>query len=348
MRFKGFSLVTLCVILTALPGCDNVEWGGLEMELRPPEPPPSALVEVEAEGDAEERPLEPLALGPLVYLAERSGDEARMIPVAEWRDGAYHALPDEEDTPDLVERFPLDRWDDGTEFVLLHRGFRAGTLIADGSVERDEATCLVRPAGMGRVELRGAATNATRFVAVRKADIDAGLLPGWALRSGTFPDPIAATPLREAALSVGRYLIPRAEIPWPPSIPDILDDQRQIGDVAGFPALATTFVFGDAPEVGRAMQSAYAFLALARDDGDGWSPFWLWYQSVSDSKAVPRVLASGPVIDERAPELILEIFGAETRGLAILGARGEDADWSLQYRDACAPAPASGAARAWP
>ena len=347
MRIKGFSLLTLCVILTALPGCDNVEWGGLEMELRAPEPPPSALVDAEVEGESEERPPEPVELGPLVYMAEREGPRARLIPIAEWREGAYHPLPDEADTPDLVERFPLDRWDQGTEFVLLQRGYRAGTLIADGTAVRYEDICHVRPAGAGRIELSPDATDATRFLALRKADIDSGLLPRHALRSEALAPRIPEAQLREGALSVGRYLIPRAEIPWPPSIPDILDSQLQIGPVRGTPGLATTFVFGTDAAVGRAMQSAYAFFALAVDDAESWAPVWLWFQMGGDAKAVPRALAAGPVIVEDAPEIILELFGPESRGFAILGVRGEN-DWELLYRDDCAPAPVTGAARAWP
>lgn len=344
MRFKGFSLFAVCVILTLVPGCDNVSWGGLDVILRPPPPPPSSLLP-DTELESEERPPEPLELGPLVYLVDRSGAAGRFLPVAEWRNGTYEALPDVGETPDLLPRFPLQRWEEGTEFVLMDRGMRAGTLISDGSVEADSTYCGIRPAGRGTVELRPGAEGGQVFFAVRKADVESG---------GFSPRPLAVVPhpgagtaaVRQAgALSLARFIIPRADVPWPPAIPDILRDTRSFTLEDGGEALAASLVFGDDLSVGTPAVTGYGLFALGRRDGDQWRPFWSWYQTARQGKAFPRLRAAGLLREEGEPELILEVFGTEERWLAILGER--EGEWGLRYQDACGVSPATGALRGW-
>lgn len=346
MRIKGFSLLTLGVILTLVPGCDNVQWAGVDVELRAPDPPPSDPAPEETDPDAEEIALEPLDLGPLLYLVEVDGPTGRILPVAEWGADGYRPLPDEEDTPDFLERFPIDRWEEGTEFILLHQGRRVGTLISDGSTGVDTESCLLRPVTSGSLEVRTDLTAPTRMVAVRRDDVAPGLLPDDLLRSSPASPQLSQPQLRAEAEDLGRHLVPRAEIPWPPSIPDLVADHQQVGVVGEDRMMAATFIFGDEAEVRTAPATAYAFFTLAREEEGEWSPFWLWFQEVSQGKAIPRVLASGRWTEADAPELVLELFGSQERGLAILGAR--EGEWSLLYRDPCGPEPADGAARSWP
>lgn len=344
MRLKGFPLFVVCVILTGAPGCDNVRWDGVSVELRSAEPPPREASLDQTEG---EHPLEPLELGPLVYLATRDGGEARLLPVAAWRGGRYEELPAAAETPDLVERFPLGRWDRGTEFVLLDAGMRAGILTSDGSVAADStASCRLRPAGRGRIELRPEAADRQRFLAVRRADLEAGLLPPSLLDVGPVAETSPAGTLRAGALVAGRQVIAEGEIPWPPTIPEILRDQRAIPLGDDQEGMAATFVFGDEPAVGQPSPLAYSLFLLARREEDRWPAFWIWYQRAEDGKAVPRLVGSGDLRGDGVPDLLLEVFGAESRWFAVAGQR--DGEWSLLYSDACGTPPRPGAARPWP
>jgi hypothetical protein len=344
MRAKGSSLIAVCVILILVPGCDNVSWGGVDVVLRPPPPPPSAPLP-DAELEPDERPLEPLELGSLVYLVDRSGASGRFVPVAIWEDGAYQPLPDVGETPDLLPRFPLQRWEEGTEFALMDRGMRAGTLVSDGSVEADTTFCQARPAGRGAVELRPGAEGGQTFLAVRKADAVISAISPRPLRADPHPGPGNAANRQANALSAARVLIPRAEIPWPPSIPGIFREARSFTLADGEEAISASFVFGDDLSVGSPATTGYGFLTLIRQDGDQWRPFWSWFQQAQQGKAFPRLRAAAFLQEEGEADLLLEVFGVETRWLAILGER--EGEWGLRYQDECGLAPASNALRGW-
>lgn len=339
------------VIVTALPGCDNVQWGGMEISLQPPDPPPSALVEPEPEPD-EDAPLLPVETGPLLYLVERegSGAGASLLPVARITSEGFEPLPTADDTPDLLPRFPLERWEAGTEFLLLDRGRRAGTLIADGSVTPDERSCQLRPRGAGRLELRPEAQGAAgaRFLAVRKADLGrAGLTSVPSGDPGTWPAYPNAAELRSRALSAARYAMQRAGVPWPPSLPDIVRDHRGVALPDGEIGLAATYTFGGDLEVGPLPPTGYGLFVVARlSEGGNWVPVWLWHQMGRQGKAFPRVLAEGGLDPERGPEILLEVLGTDRRWLALLGEGS--GGWDLLYQDPCGDPPARGAARPWP
>jgi hypothetical protein len=345
MRLKGFPLFLVCVILTAAPGCDNVRWDGVSMELRSADPPASAPLPAGA-GD-EDPPLVPLELGPIVYLAARTGGEARLLPLAEWRNGSYEALPDAAETPDLVERFPLNRWEEGTEFLLLDRGVRAGTFIADGSAEADStSSCAVRPAGRGKVEIRPDVGDRRDFLAVRKADVERGLLPDVPVVAADFPEVSPPATLRAGALTAGRQVIAEAGIPWPPTIPEILRDQQPVPLAEGREAVAASFVFGDELAEGMPTPAGYSLFLLAdRDEGE-WSPFWIWYQRAEHGKAVPRHVASTDLRGTGDPDLLLEVFGTDARWFAVVGER--NGEWGILYSDECGTPPREGGARPWP
>ncbi len=342
--------LALCVILTALPGCDNVEWGGVDVALRPPEPPPQTVLPQDLEEGAEPVLL-PVETGPVLYLVERSGSTATILPVARITPGGLEPLPDPEDTPDLVQRFPLERWEPGAEFILLDRGTRAGTFHPDGSVAPDLERCLLRPRGGGRVELRPEAQGGTRFLALARTDLgalgrrelvgDPGA--GWA----SYPGP---QELRTAALSAARFTLERGSIPWPPSLPEILRDQRGVLLPGGEAGLAATLTFGGDLEVGRVPVSGYGLFVIARPGtGASWTPVWSWYQPVRSGKAFVRALAEGsaaPASEGVRTQLVLEVLGEDRSWLAVV--EGSDEGWALAYQDPCGVAPASTALRNWP
>jgi hypothetical protein len=343
MRIKAFRLTPVLLILTASTGCDNVAWEGAFLELRPPAPS-ERIQEAEAAVGPEEETLEPVLLGPLMYLVEREGSgEATLLPVAVHEDGGYAPLPDPADIPDLVERFSLERWEEGTEFVLFHQGVRAGLFTADGSSREDPSFCLARPVGRGILELRPQAAGVDRFLAVRRADADgrgSSALerhPGIAVDDG----------LRNASLDAARTLISRLAIPWPPSIPGIRRRVDAFGDGEGRRVLAASFVYGDELRVGVPEPAAYSLFLLSREEEEGFVPIFSWYQRQSaDGKAFPGFLAAHDVLGVGSPDLLIEVFGRQHRGLAILGERG--GEWGLVYRDPCADEPGVGALRTHP
>jgi hypothetical protein len=350
MRTKVALPFALCVILTALPGCDNVYWGGVEVALQPPEPPLRAELPEAPEDGAEPQPV-PVETGPVLYLVERSGTTAAILPVARITPAGLEPLPDPEDTPDLVERFPLERWEPGAEFVLLDRGTRAGTFLPDGSVSPDSEACLLRPRGGGRVELRPEAQGTTRFLALARSDLallGLGELVGDP--RATWPSYPGPQDLRTAALSAARFTLERASIPWPPSLPEILRDQRGILLPGGEAGLAATLTFGGELEVGRVPASGYGLFVIARPGtGTTWVPVWSWYQPVRSGKAFVRALAEGSSVSPAGgthSQVLVEVLGEDRRWLAVV--EGSAEGWRVAYQDPCGAAPGGSALRDWP
>lgn len=353
VRSKDAFLLLMLGSVFFLSACDQVRWGGVAIDVRPPEPVPTAEVEIAV---AEvERPPEPIRSGPLAYLVERDGTGGILIPVAEWRGGTYAPLPASDETPEWVQRFPLERWEVGTEFILMDRGVRAGTFVSDGSATWHDERCLARPAGRGRLELRPEASGSQRFLAFRKEDLVSMGAEGQGV-PGLWPGVPQGNELTSAAQTLARFVLTRANIPWPPSIPDIVKARGGVILAPGANGVAASFVFGGELEVGTGLPGGYGLFVLAAADPAtqaGWTPLWIWYQTMREGKAVPQLLAGGALPFRSDPEsqtatpsdFILDVFGARERSFAILGYR--DDTWGLLYQDACGTSPASGAARAW-
>jgi hypothetical protein len=340
MRHKGFSLpLILLVMLTVPSGCDNVEWSGTEVNLQAPPPPPGALDPATELEEADEPELEPVVLAPLIYLVER-GEEGRgtLLPVAQLQEDGFASLPDPAETPELVDRFPLDRWEEGTEFILFGQGSRIGTFIADGTSQLDERYCLSRAAGSGVLQLRPDAVAMDRFLAMRRDDLDA--LPS---ALDTHPAVPLTDEIRNASLDGARTLIPARNIPWPPTVLGIRRRIDAFSDSQGNRMLAASFVFGDDLVVGTPEPLGYSlFLVSREDDEDEFTPIFSWYQRAdAGEKTFPAFLAAHDLLETGEETLLLEVFGQETRWMTLLGHLTSGGD--LLYQDPCGIDPIGGA-----
>jgi hypothetical protein len=124
------------------------------------------------------------------------------------------------------------------------------------------------------------------------------------------------------------------DVPWPPSIPGVRKDLQSlaIDSVAG--GLAASFVYGGDLSVGPAVPVAYSLFIASSPVGTRYEPVVAWYQRAGpDGKAFPRLLGGHDLRGSGAPDLLLEVFGEETRWLAVLGTR--DGEWSILYEDSC-------------
>jgi hypothetical protein len=317
------------VIITAATGCDNVAFGGIQVEVRPPPELPGGEPET-AETEGVEAPLSPVDLGPLAYLVERrEGSGAVILPIAELVGEEYRPLPDTTEVPRFLARFPLGRWDSGSEFVVFSQGVRVGTFVTDGTSGVDVSTCLTRPSGGGQIELRPEAASQRRFIALAKTSPSVADSLA-AFRSGLGVD----AALRAAALNLAQRVIPEMDVLWPASIPDIRRDlQAVVLARGGPPGLAVSYVFADSLVVGPSVPSAYGLFILAESEDDGYNPLFAWYQRYDDGKAFPRFVAAHDVRGAGAPDALLEVFGESEHWLALVGLRDEE--WEILYEDGC-------------
>lgn len=341
MYANRFPVLAIAVMITVVPACDNVAFEGIQVELRAPEPASPAVAvdpDADAGGDAEEPPA-PIALGPLLYVVERTeGSRATVLPVAQVTADEYAPLPDTSEISDLVERFAVDRWEAGVEFALLAQGSRVGTFVSDGSTEADESTCQLRPRGAGHVEVRPDAAVLDRFLAVAVSDPD--VREPWA----SIPRFREDAELRSASLNLAQRLIPELGVLWPPSIPAVRRDLQpfQLSE-RGSPALAVSYVYGDQLAIGRSNSRAYGLFILAAEGETRYEPLLTWHQRAAAGKAFPRFVGAHDARETGSPDVLVEVFGETDRWLALLGVR--NGDWSVLYQDDCGQPPARGAIR---
>lgn len=341
MRAKRFPLSTVAVMITLVTACDNVDFGGVRVELQAPVHAPAA-VDSDTLGTAQEdteRPPDPVELSPLLYLVQQTdASRATILPIAQMTGDGYEAVPGPEEIPDLVDRFAIGRWEPEAEFSLFAQGTRIGTFIADGTTEMDHSMCQARPRGQGYIEVQPEAAGLRRFLALPQ--------PAGAPR-----DPWVSIPrfeedatLRDASLNLAQRLIPQLGVLWPPSIPEVRRDLQpfRLGR-DGPSALAVSYVYGDRLITGAPNPRAYSLFILAEEGDTRYEPMVTWYQRASSGKAYPRFVGAEDVRGVGSPDAVLEVFGQSDRWLAVLGK--EDDDWSLLYRDECGEPAARGAIR---
>ena len=352
MYAKRFARPGLVVIITALPACDNVTFGGIQLELRPPEVTGDAVAATGFTPDetaAEEPTLEPVDLGQVIYVVERGdGSSATILPIAAVDPDGYEPVPDLEEIPDLIERFALGRWEAGAELPLFVHGLRIGTFVSDGTTVEDNSTCRTRPRGAGHVELAPEAAVLDRLLATEVSA--ASVREPWtpSLRFQEDED------LRAASLNIAQRLIPTLGVLWPPSIPEARRDLQPfaptMGNASGF---AATYVYGDRLAVGATNPRAYSLFVLAAPGESRFEPLMTWVQLAPDGKAYPRFVGTHSLRDSETPDAaqagaalpdaVLEVFGETNRWFTVLGV--DDEEWSVLYVDECGQRPAGNGIR---
>ena len=339
MPAKGIHLILLCVMITLAGGCDNVAFGGLQFEVRsPPGGEEEGVGEAETVMVADSSSL-PLDLGPVLYLVETSSDSrATILPIAEVAPNGYTPFPD---PGNLVTRFPRGRLHAGAEFAIFLQGTRVGTFISDGTVESDEAACLVRPRGGGRVELQPELGAHRRFLAMAKEDLPVSAI-------APFPGIVEDFPMRNGSVEAFQTVIRETGATWPPSIPTIRQHiQPIVLDAQGNTGIAASFVYEGTLAVGAASQQTYGIFLTAVPGPDGYRPIVAWYQkNSSGGKAFPRLVGAHDVRGIGTSDMILEVFGEEEKWFAVLGA--DVGGWRSLYHDPCAAIPAPETLRTFP
>ncbi len=258
-RVAATLAATLCAGLAA---CE-VEWGGGQIALENPAPPPDRT------GATEELEPEqiPLPTGPhlfVVRLDERGA--ARAVPLAMLGrdDGTTLAgvsIPDTED-PSFRARFDSAFLSPGTELDLLARGSRIGTLVLDGVPRPGGGSCAsiatgqaLLPPGQDAPRLAFAVPRGVSgFSTPRRAP------PIAANRSMSVAGPVLA----ERLIGGGRaFLAQRADI-TPVEIP---------GDT--LPGMAATYLIADSLAAGPPGSQAVSLFFLARfEPTEGFIPIW--------------------------------------------------------------------------
>ncbi len=323
------------VILIVAAGCDNVDWGGIEMNLRPP---PEEAEGLDAGGRAgPDDSLPTLPTGPVLFAGWREEDGVAVTPVAELRGDSVIALDFEDDPSAFRALFVRELVPRGSELTLFSGGTRIGTLLVERGEGADTLRCGSRPVLAGTPELVEGGEAAERFLALPK-----GTETGAS--RGVFRAVEADAGVRRSSVNLLAEILSQLGAQWPPSTVEARQD-LQAFTLDGSPAFSATFVHRDRMEVGEAPGGAYSLLLLGRMEGEGYGTAHVSYREVArEGKGVPRFWQELDWDGDGDTEILVEVFGAEDRWWAALGREGDG--WIRTYSDRCggSPVPEDGGA----
>lgn len=324
-------LAALLIVLT-LSACDNVEWGGVRMEVvTPGSATDSARVAPEPE------PYDPgdvvLPEGPVLFMASREGTgPVEIRPVGEIRADSLRPLPLDRDSAGSSEAFVRSRMASGSAFTLFAEGTRVGTLRLS-TVTFRPGRCGPIPVGTGVAELIPQAATATRFVALPEG-------VGLPRTHELYEAQDHSYDQRVAGLELAAEAISQTGAPWPGSVLETRADMQAIpvdGDRTG--AIAGSFLYQDALQIGSPLtQAAYGVFILGTGGPTEYALAHMEYRPVSSGKAAMRFFEQADWDGDGQTELLLEVFGEEASWPLALDRR--DGRWTRVYEEACTPSDA--------
>jgi len=317
-------------IVIVATGCDNVEWGGVELDLSSPsdrlvsESSPEVTEVVES--------IDTPTIGPILYLGHRAGIEATLVPVAEIRPNGLFPL-EASGSAEASRAFAAEHLSPGLEFTLFSDGARVGRLTAE-RFSVDQQYCGVRPQIRGPIELTPSAATVQTFLALPRQE-------GNAFAYGAYSPVVPTRDLRITSLNTMQEVIPTVGALWPVSVLGIRQDVQMFrARSGGAPTVVATFIYADELSVGPAARGAYSVFLASDDDGTGYRGSYVDYRLFSrDGKGSARYFDHLDVDGDGIDEMVLEFMGENSVWLSALGRRGES--WVETYRDPCGLPPGS-------
>lgn len=317
-------LLTIGLILTGATGCDNVAWGGIDVQLQ--SPPAAEEPAADSTDDVAEADTVTKVPGPVLLAGERTGERADLVLVGELLADGLSTFPDPrfpEDTTRLAELSAP-----GSEWILFSEGVRVGRMVTDAS-EAAEEYCGARLRISGLVELVPSASEAQRLLALPAASAGERPYRPYVEHAHDYDQ-------RVASLSIAGEAIPRYGATWPAN--GVLDIREHIQafqpEGAAAPWIAASFVNRDALAIGSPGQDAYALFVIGRPAGAEFVETFTWFRSVeAEGKGAPRYHDHLDWDDDGDSEILLDVFGATRRWFA--GLEQQNGQWVRAFEDSC-------------
>lgn len=315
--------VTL-LILTVLPACDNLEWGGADVQIVPP-PPAAGMDPIEP--DAQTFADFGLPAGTVLFHVVRGPAGASVTPVAEVSGDSLRTLRRPAGVaPEAYEaRFREALLEPGAQFELFRRGASVGTFLLQnpGSV----TPCGV-PTATGIANTVAAAADIEEFLAFRR-----GLAPEVV---GEFSPPQINGSIRTYAPIVAERLILRNGLPRPRSWAGAQRDLQAIEVVeGGNPEMATTFLVGDQLAVGPGDPEGYSVFYIAGyETRSGYTPFYSEVHNYAQTgKVAPRFVDYLNWDGDEGEEVLIQVHGRDQSWYQAVSP-DEDGDWVRTWEGA--------------
>jgi hypothetical protein len=299
-------------ILLALSACDNVQWGGVDVEIIPPPPSQVLAAPVDKEGAV----ALGLPTGPVLFHLQKTAAGSRLIPVGELSGDSLKTIrfPSAAEAANFQKRFQETVFPVGGQFRLFRRGAPVGTftLQAPGPL----TTCGL-PTAMGNATVVAAAADASEFLAFSE-----GLSPE--VRGQFNPPQINGSITTYSAIDAEKLIL-QAGLPRPRSWTGAqrkLDALEIMG--GAHPEMAATFLVGDSLAVGPADPQGYSIFYIADyETARGYTPI---YTEVRDyrktGKQAPAIIDYLNWNGKPGEELLIHVFGRTDSWYEAVAQRG--------------------------
>lgn len=319
--------VLLVALLTAVvASCDNVTWGGADVQIVPPPPAPGTL---EIEPDARVFAELGLPSGTVMFHLVRDTAETRLVPVAEVGAQGLRTLrrPPGVAAAAYEGRFRQAVLPEGAQFDVFRRGARVGTFVVQG---HGRTTVCGLPTATGSLTTVAAAADQREFLAFRR-----GLAPEG---RGEFTPPQITGSIRTYASILAERLILQAGLPRPRSWPGAQRDLQSLEIMAGaHPEMSATYLVGDALQVGPADPNGYSVIYLADfETRRGYQPIFSEVRNYSQTgKAAPRLVDHMDWLGDGNQDVLIQIFGENQIWYEAVQ-RNERGQWTKSWQaDRC-------------
>jgi hypothetical protein len=310
----------ILLMVIGLGGCDNVEWGGLDVSVV--HPPPTA-----GPVDEDVQDVERLPDRPIIYHVTRGLDGVTVVPVGEVAEDRLEPIQVGTDPEAFGSRFISAFMRQGSELTLFRNGRRAGTVIVDSAYVPAGDVCRRLPHATGTVELAGAAGDATEFLAMARTQAPPGtVMPGRTLQPERRME-VVGNILAERALRARRAQLPNWTIARRQLQPIPIPGTQDLGFTA-------TYLVGDQLEVGGDDQGYSLFVVYTPQAPSGYDTAYVSYTAYPvDGKAAPRVIDFLDWNRNGHADLLLEVFGTRGSWFEAVGRSGDR--WRRTFRDQC-------------
>ncbi|HET6228426.1 MAG TPA: hypothetical protein VFE05_00025 [Longimicrobiaceae bacterium] len=290
------------LILTALSACDNVRWGGANVELVPPPPATGGPV---VTPDAQTFADLGLPRGSVLFHVTREGNGVRIVPVAEVSGDSLRTLrrPAGVAAAAYESRFRDAVMAPGAELQLFRRGAPVGTVSVQGN---GPATACGVPTATGTATAVAAAADVREFLAFRK-----GLAPPV---STEYAPPAINGSMTTFASIIAERLVLNGGLQRPRSWPGAQRDVQAIEvQGAGSPEMAATYLVGDQLAVGPGDPEGWSVFYMASyEQRTGYTPF---YSEARDyrkgGKAAPHLVDYLNWNGRGGTDVLVQVFGPD-------------------------------------
>ena len=317
----------VALIVSALPACDNVSWGGADVAVVPP-PAKASGVELSTE---EEAAMDELPKGPVLYYVARSSSGAVMIPVAEITSDSLVALRTEGDARVYATRFVAANMRQGQEFALFSRGARVGTYVVQSAQVPEQASCPIQPQALGSLELSSGADSIREFLAVSKTQAPLITKRGDEITQAT-------NTMRQI---VGPILAERALRARGAQLPG--NWQGALEQITPFPAsgrpgpgFAATFLVSDTLGMGMDdLGYALFMIAIPSSSQTGYDTTFVDFRDYPKTgKQAPRLVDYLDWTRDDQVELLLQVFGTSDTWFEVV-AKSTTGEWRTVLHGRC-------------